>query len=234
MLFMPPTQLTKAARAAYPCALQAKCILRDPPGRHAGRLGLHGPAERSRAVASGACMMVPTFGILRRQYGCCDHDVCHNSCVSCNEPGYGIFLMSEQCEAVVESAAVAPVVTLVRRGQACCCETVPGSLPGASKAATLRVARASQVSKSALTAVRLQENGRTMAVGAGDGSTTVLRLSAGLADMQANEKPAFLAVMMQNPDNIPAFDQITPVIRLSFPAVVYICAQLETSHWPIC
>ena len=42
--------------------------------------------------------------------------------------------------------------------------------------------------------MRLQDNGRTMAVGASDGSTTVLRLSAGLADMQANEKPAFLAV----------------------------------------
>ena len=55
-------------------------------------------------------------------------------------------------------------------------------------------ARAAQVSKAALTAVRLQDNGRMMAVGAADGSTTVLRLSAGLADMQANEKTAFLAV----------------------------------------
>ena len=51
-----------------------------------------------------------------------------------------------------------------------------------------------QVSKAALTAVRLQDNGRMMAVAAADGSTSVLRVSAGLTDIQPNEKSVFSSV----------------------------------------
>ena len=52
----------------------------------------------------------------------------------------------------------------------------------------------SQVTKAPLTALRLQENGRIAAVGAADGSTSVLRLSDSLADMQPNEKYAMTSV----------------------------------------
>ncbi len=91
---------------------------------------------------------------------------------------------------------------------------------------TLRHWRAAQVSKAALTAVRLQDNGRTMAVGAGDGSTTVLRLSAGLADMQANEKPAFLAVTMPKPKHTSHANTV-PLQHCSLTA--HLCQQLPLS-----
>ena len=74
--------------------------------------------------------------------------------------------------------------------------------------------RAAQVSKTALTAVRLQDSGRTMAVGAGDGSTTVLRLSAGLADMQPNEKPAFLAVTLRPDEYIYIHGALATLLRM--------------------
>ena len=50
------------------------------------------------------------------------------------------------------------------------------------------------MSKAPLTALRLQENGRIAAVGAADGSTSVLRLSNSLAEMQPNEKYAVSSV----------------------------------------
>ena len=51
-----------------------------------------------------------------------------------------------------------------------------------------------QVSKSTLTSLRLQENGRIAAVGAADGTTSVLRLSTALMELQTNEKHTFSAV----------------------------------------
>ena len=46
----------------------------------------------------------------------------------------------------------------------------------------------------ALTALRIHEGGRLAAVGAADGSTAILQLCDGLADLQPNEKATFSAV----------------------------------------
>lgn len=55
---------------------------------------------------------------------------------------------------------------------------------------TLQVA----VTDQPLTAFRIQDAGRIAAVGAADGSTTLLALCDGLVDMQPNEKQAMTAV----------------------------------------
>ena len=51
-----------------------------------------------------------------------------------------------------------------------------------------------QVSDCALTSLRLQESGALAAVGAADGSVTLLRLCDGLVDMQPAEKQSLAAV----------------------------------------
>ena len=51
-----------------------------------------------------------------------------------------------------------------------------------------------QVSDCALTSLRLQEAGALAAVGAADGSVTLLRLCDGLVDMQPAEKQSLAAV----------------------------------------
>lgn len=52
--------------------------------------------------------------------------------------------------------------------------------------------------------MRLQDNGRIAAVGAADGSTSVLRLSDSLAEMQPNEKYAVTSVRRHVHTNVPA------------------------------
>ncbi|KAK9846621.1 hypothetical protein WJX81_007768 [Elliptochloris bilobata] len=52
-----------------------------------------------------------------------------------------------------------------------------------------------QVAPCALTALRIHEAGRLAAVGAADGSTAILQLCEGLADLQPNEKATFSAIL---------------------------------------
>ena len=80
-----------------------------------------------------------------------------------------------------------------------------------------------QVSKAPLTALRLQENGRIAAVGAADGSTSVLRLSDSLAEMQPNEKYAVTSVRRH-------LHLTLAVLRLSRGDGVYIGKNRATSR----